>query len=683
MGPRVFVYNATLLVEPGLREQGFGPLMSERLMSIQKTSAAQVNRRESLVRLAQSIASQVAHAADRVGESAIHVEPLVSSDANGPPDWMHATPHDKLGAILLSRALRSESLVHDGDRADVMLIPLTSDGASAGGEDAAGKGTLWPLCRRILTEDWTQLLPHLTLRSAARHVFLSPAAFDLWPRCEAVEPAFAFLAALSPSLPLLAAMPWPTHVADKAPSAKRSWPRYLRHLRTPSVAFPSHVHLRHSYGSSVRAPWSMPSSDIEQRADGARGGGTGRRRRLLMTVISLRDTDGTEGQPPPQQQEQRRRRHQLAGHLARLCQAYGPRVCRLPPPPTQALAPDVTMDAETFRLMREAVFCVVPMANTNAEVASGGPSAGVSSTSSASPSDPTWRSIVDALLLGCIPVVFEARGGVVSAEEEGAREAAIAHSDGGELWGSQWATTSRLRLSEHELLSGRLELRAALAAVPQPEIDRIRSSMARDAPRLHYSLNGWRHEDDGRPTPHVDADEGGDAYDAVLHLLVNSSSRGWGDQRGGGSRGVQQARDQHVEPGDDFEEAAGLPRDGIHTPSCEDPPDLLDLKRAIGSFDWPSGVDAGTPAVCASLVEKLGCSSSIARTRSRALVSHICVRTCGRCRVAKLQGLRSRSAAATADGGEAPPRVVVGADGSISPSWGIVWGPGHGLHDVA
>ena len=113
--------------------------------------------------------------------------------------WMRATQQHRLGAIILSRLLRFRRCVtFDASKAALFLVPLlhllhpveiTEVERAAESNIVWEKmppttaKQLWPLCSRLLYDNWHQVLPHLSDASVLRHIFVNEQNFQIMGFC--------------------------------------------------------------------------------------------------------------------------------------------------------------------------------------------------------------------------------------------------------------------------------------------------------------------------------------------------------------------------------------------------------------------------------------------------------------------------------------------------------------------
>lgn len=90
---------------------------------------------------------------------------------------------------------------------------------------------------------------------------------------------------------------------------------------------------------------------------------------------------------------------------------------------------------------------------------------------------PNRKGIIDSLTLGCIPVLSHAEQRVLWPQH----------------WGP-WANDSHVYLPFDDVLSGKVQLLAALRAIPRRRVDEMRRTIARNALSLVYSMRPTAHD---------------------------------------------------------------------------------------------------------------------------------------------------------------------------------------------
>ena len=396
---RVYVYNASQLSERELRQKGFGSPLREQLVGAEGAGG------------------------------------LFNTE-------QHAT-----GAILLSRLLRSKRcpIVSDPAAAQVFIVPMLAapvDAALASGEGGVTfsfmppsvRAALWPLCERLITENWTAVLPHFTPRTASRHVFLSDIFFALFNSCDGADPGFAFRLASNPAAHLLAQAVW----TDETPSDGTMRgsgggfsPSILNRMRKISIAYPSSVHLSGNWSANPLKPW--------------------RRRPLAERPYLMMFGGSMHGSPLAER---------LRKHIARMCEEYaarhGPLACKL-------VTAEHNFDAQlgvATQVMQQSRFCLEPPGFGDER-----------------------KAIVDALTLGCIPVTFLPR---VEADLWATH------------WSEGWRRESRLLLDHERVLAAPspgpegvvlLDIFSALSSVSDETVRSMQSSIEAHAHRLHCGLD--------------------------------------------------------------------------------------------------------------------------------------------------------------------------------------------------
>lgn len=159
----------------------------------------------------------------------------------GPP-WLTSSDQHTLGGMMLSRLLRDTRCpLVPPHEADLFVVPLSQEPVAAATADEAGKvhdfmppserDGIVRTCERIRDEDWfVTLRPHLTWRTARRHLFLHPRFLAIFGFCRGAVRDFRSRALANPSLEQ-----WVWLDNAVYPSGG---------MRTFSMAYPSSVHLR-------------------------------------------------------------------------------------------------------------------------------------------------------------------------------------------------------------------------------------------------------------------------------------------------------------------------------------------------------------------------------------------------------------------------------------------------------
>lgn len=378
----------------------------------------------------------------------------------GTEEWLRHSDQHATGSAIIARLLHSKRcpLVTDPARARLFLVPLVFPPLRRATEEEAHKvwdfmppadeERLWAVCEKIYKTDWSAALTHLTRANAARHVFMPLAYFEVTGFCRGAEPFFEVLVeSRRKNAELLAAMPTVLTgiVADEQLLGTFGAMAAKQLFSAPLV---SSVHMRESQAR----PWAP-------RPPGARP--------WLMSYGG-----STEGHP---------RAHALREHLVAKCREYGDATCRLV---SRYQMDDGNTLLEAFRSKRESIFCLEPPGFGDHR-----------------------KSQVDALTLGCIPVLFTP-------------------STDASIWPLHWGPfreDSRVLLDLEDVLSGRVGSPRA----PEPSLAHSRrQSHLCDRPRL--SARG------SRPRPRLRT--GGRARDAPCHPNRARASHA------GGHRQVRRAR---------------------------------------------------------------------------------------------------------------------------------------------
>ena len=376
------------------------------------------------------------------------------------------TPQYSLASLVYERALSYRCRTHDPARADLFLVPaykarLVTDQSCAektgsrlnllrrmqlklpnsssallkaggqnrgGGNGRAGGG-------RNASAEWLALPPvTLSNRGGADHIVLNPRSGMTWERypfCELTMGSHHLGAAL--------------HLAMEAHPHNASWvypegycgkvcvPAYRPQLLSEgfywSVPWTSTVHLDAT--ASATPPWA--SRHARRTLVAAHFG-------LLHKPVLPRPTLA------------------LRQRLLDACKAAVPSQCK-------ALPPADGLPERTASLYWESTFCLQPGGDTI-----------------------TRKGMVDALLLGCIPVLFH----------EGQPAQWPWH------WG-QWVRHATVLLNQSAVREGTLDVIATLAALPAERVGRMQAAIRKHAHRVHYAavdtthlpsgLRGWSSPD--------------------------------------------------------------------------------------------------------------------------------------------------------------------------------------------
>lgn len=156
--------------------------------------------------------------------------------------WLTRSDQHGLGGMLVSTMLRNPDCLSPPEHADVFVVPLFREKMrQATAEEARKVHTFMPpsemesiiaTCRRISTVNWTAALhPHLTPRTAFRHIFLHEKYLAIHGFCVGSDKGFLRAADANPSLRNWA---WPDNAIYTEEHFRRGF----------SFAFPSAVHLR-------------------------------------------------------------------------------------------------------------------------------------------------------------------------------------------------------------------------------------------------------------------------------------------------------------------------------------------------------------------------------------------------------------------------------------------------------
>lgn len=102
------------------------------------------------------------------------------------------------------------------------------------------------------------------------------------------------------------------------------------------------------------------------------------------------------------------------------------------------------------------------------------------------------KSILDALLLGCIPVLFhvgqrmQVQGPILPAVCHASRATPLSYLQWPWHW-REWVNDATVLFDADDVLSGRLDVPEALRAVPAARVAQMRATIARYAHRMQYS----------------------------------------------------------------------------------------------------------------------------------------------------------------------------------------------------
>lgn len=203
------------------------------------------------------------------------------------------------------------------------------------------------------------------------------------------------------------------------------------------------------------------------------------------SAVHLSRADIADGMPPPWAPNRFGKRpylmmfggsmhgHPLAKRLRTFlreqCANYSEPDCRLVSAEQMPGVLDAAMDAKT-----KATFCLEPPGYGDER-----------------------KAVADALTLGCIPVTF-------------VREVETRYWP--HHWDAQWRDESHVFIDHEDVLSGRVDVRERLRAIPPAEIARMQATIGKFAWRIHYQLDEFR-----APQP--------DAVELVWRTLAQAAGR--------------------------------------------------------------------------------------------------------------------------------------------------------------
>ena len=354
----------------------------------------------------------------------------------------------QLGEIVYQRSLVYRCRTHDASTADLFLVPAFSARPSVNrsGERRSGKAakreSLLTRLRAVSSLDACTGLPTdaIAARGGADHVLVSGGdglKFQERPLAELdlYDDAFGEVTRFALQ-------------EDRREWARVHWMGALRaDLRFRSLPYPSMVHLD---GDSEGAPWWVPA---------ATDGVPRRRDRPLIAA-----TFAEHGSP----EVIALRRAVLAS-----CMQH-PSLCTHIAPEARNAPVGAQRFSHIAKLYWGSTYCVMPPGDTI-----------------------TRKGIVDAMLLGCIPVLLHV----------------------GQAWQWPWhwggwvtnATVLLMNFSRPGEPSLARDLVPLLRAIPAERVEAMQRTIARHAHRLQYSAT-----DSARVAPHLVPPEEGDAFDIAL-----------------------------------------------------------------------------------------------------------------------------------------------------------------------
>jgi hypothetical protein len=345
-----------------------------------------------------------------------------------------------LASLVYQRALSYRCRTHEPASADLFLVPAFKASLGGKGSQCAefGGNRTKTLRQRLRVElpnasrpaGWGSApLTALEARGGADHIILNPRSGMSWernPYCEVALGAPLFGAALHLAMeqaPRNGSWVYPEGYCGKV-CVDAYYPQLLSEPWYWSVPWTSLVHL--DVNAAPTPPWAS--------------------KHTRSTLISAHF--GTVHWPVLP-----RPTLQLRTRLIAQCKAQ-PSKCSYVPP--RASAPE-----RTAALYWESTFCLQPGGDTI-----------------------TRKAMIDALLLGCIPVLFH----------EGQRQ------QWGWHWGS-WMSHATVVLNQSAIRHGQLDAIDFLSSIPTAKVSSMRTAIRRHAHRMHYSaidtsnlpsaLRGW------------------------------------------------------------------------------------------------------------------------------------------------------------------------------------------------
>jgi len=352
-------------------------------------------------------------------------------------DYLYDSNQHGLGSILLTRYLDSAGrcrVVRDPKEAQIFIVPLLIKPIEEEPENERNK--VWefmppaewrriqPLCERLMSDEWPTTLPYLNERTAPRHIFVPLTFFEMAGFCEGGIPAFQYMldrnrtvARLLARFPRISNDPIQSDRIGDDPSRGGTYGRQLV-ITAPLV---SSVHLTRAQRLSGKpSPWAL-------RPEGSRD--------LFMSYGG-----SLNGEPHAVE---------IRKAVARSCIEYHKHdntSCIL----ITAHQFDEKRNLEkAFEIKRRSIFCLEP------------PGYG-----------PHRKSQVDALTLGCIPVMFMPR-------------------DDRSLWPLHWGpfrSDSRVLLDGEKVADGTLDVLTTLKAIPKARVQEMQRTIATLGHRMHYGL---------------------------------------------------------------------------------------------------------------------------------------------------------------------------------------------------
>ena len=372
-----------------------------------------------------------------------------------------AKPHDatalwnseqySVASLLYERAMSYRCRTRDPSKADLFFVPAfkqrlaekqtCAEPGSAFGHKALSQRLKVPLPNATRPADWNGWWTTLEARGGADHIILnarSGMSWERYPYCELTMGAPALGAATylsmeqSPAAALANGSKWvypEGYCGQVCVDAYR--PQLLSESFYWSIPWTSYVHV----DAEQRSPPPWASLHLRKRLVVAHFG-------LLHKPILPRPT------------------LQLRERLIEQCRAAGsPEKC------VHSL-PHLNKPEATALLYWESTFCMQPGGDTISR-----------------------KGILDALLLGCIPVLFH----------KGQAHQWPWH------WGS-WVDTATVLLNQTEVRNNRLNVIDALASIPEERVHALQESIRKNAHFLHYSavdtselpsaLRYWNVQDD-------------------------------------------------------------------------------------------------------------------------------------------------------------------------------------------
>ncbi len=315
---------------------------------------------------------------------------------------------DGLGDLFFSRALSYRCRTFDAAQADLFFVPAFTQDIDSPSHCAEAPGALLRRLQAVRVGN----VSALERRGGTDHVLLNPRPgghFESAVGCE-----LDYLRALWLGKPTLFSM-------VQAVGASTPWPYDWQPAQPyTSIPFPSVVHASSADVAATQWPWAQPHP----------------RRTLVAACFGHQAGLRTAGQAVPR----------LRARLAADCAAL-PNECTNGTDSAYMAAVTASSLERTLRAYWDATFCLQP------------------------PGDDLMRKgIVDALLLGCIPVLFH----------PGQRMQWQWHF-------SSWVANATVLLDWRAILKG-FDWVGALRAIPPHDVEAMRTTIATHAHRMQYAV---------------------------------------------------------------------------------------------------------------------------------------------------------------------------------------------------